>query len=149
MKLKLNINSKIYYTNIDGDESLLDVLRNIGLKSVKKGCDTGTCGVCSVLIDGKPTLSCQFLAARAERHKIKTVEGLGKEADKIIEVIIQEGADQCGYCGPSLVLTTYAMKKELKKPTVEKINHYLTGNLCRCSGYEGQLRGIKKYMGVK
>jgi carbon-monoxide dehydrogenase small subunit len=62
---------------------------------------------------------------------------------------VNEGADQCGYCGPSLVLTTYAMKKELKDPTIEKIKHYLAGNLCRCSGFEGQLRGIKRYMGVK
>ena len=149
MKLKLSINNKFYNTNIDGDESLLDILRKIGFKSVKKGCDTGTCGVCSVLIDGKPTLSCQFLAARAQGVKITTVEGLGKKADKIADLIVSEGADQCGYCGPSLVLTTYAMKNELKNPTIEKINHYLTGNLCRCSGYEGQLRGIKKYMGVK
>lgn len=149
MKLKLNINNKFYNTNIDDDESLLDVLRKIGFKSVKKGCDTGTCGVCSVLIDGKPTLSCQFLAARSKGHKITTVEGLGEKADEIIDAIINEGADQCGYCGPALVLTTYAMKKELKNPTVEKINHYLAGNLCRCSGYEGQLRGIKKYMGVE
>ena len=75
MKLKLNINNKFYNTNIDGDEFLLDVLRKIGFKSVKKGCDTGTCGVCSVLINGKPTLSCQFLAARAQGVKITTVEG--------------------------------------------------------------------------
>lgn len=149
MKLKLNINNKFYTTDIDGDEYLLDVLRKLGFKSVKKGCDTGTCGVCAVLIDGQPTLSCQFLAARAIGKKITTVEGLGKEADKIVDLLVSEGADQCGYCGPSLVITTYAMKKELKKPTVEKINHYLTGNLCRCSGYEGQLRGIKIYMGVK
>jgi len=149
MKLKLNINNKFYNTNIDGDESLLDILRKLGFKSVKKGCDTGTCGVCSVLIDGKPRLSCQFLAARAQGHKVTTVEGLGKKADAIIDVIVNEGADQCGYCGPSLVLTTYAMKQELKNPTVTKINHYLAGNLCRCSGYEGQLRGIKKYMGVQ
>ena len=149
MKLKLNINNKFYNTNIDGDESLLDILRKIGFKSVKKGCDTGTCGVCSVLINKKPILSCQFLTTRTQRIKITTVEGLGKKADKIIDLIVSEGADQCGYCGPALVLTTYAMKKELKDPTVEKINHYLAGNLCRCSGYEGQLRGIKKYMGVK
>lgn len=149
MKISLNINNNIYTTYIDAYESLLDVLRKLGFKSVKKGCDTGTCGVCSVLIDGKPTLSCQFLAARAEGHKIVTVEGLGKNADEIVNAIVNEGADQCGYCGPSLVLTTYAMKKEMKSPTVEKIKHYLAGNLCRCSGYEGQLRGIKKYMGVK
>ncbi|MDP8201817.1 MAG: 2Fe-2S iron-sulfur cluster-binding protein [Candidatus Tenebribacter burtonii] len=149
MKVNLDINNRIYKTYIDADEALLSVLRKLGYKSVKKGCDTGACGVCSVLIDGKPTLSCQFLAARAEGHKITTVEGLGKDADEIVDAIVSEGADQCGYCGPSLVLTTYAMKKELKDPTIEKIKHYLAGNLCRCSGFEGQLRGIKRYMGVK
>ena len=149
MKVNLDINNRIYETYIDADEALLGVLRKLGYKSVKKGCDTGACGVCSVLIDGKPTLSCQFLAARAEGHKITTVEGLGKDADEIVDAIVSEGADQCGYCGPSLVLTTYAMKKELKDPTIEKIKHYLAGNLCRCSGFEGQLRGIKRYMGVK
>jgi len=149
MKVNLDINNRIYKTYIDADEALLSVLRKLGYKSVKKGCDTGACGVCSVLIDGKPTLSCQLLAARAEGHKITTVEGLGKDADEIVDAIVSEGADQCGYCGPSLVLTTYAMKKELKDPTIEKIKHYLAGNLCRCSGFEGQLRGIKRYMGVK
>jgi carbon-monoxide dehydrogenase small subunit len=149
MKIVLNINGQMYKTHIDADEYLLEVLRRLGFKSVKKGCDTGSCGVCSVLINGKPTLSCQFLAARAEGYQITTVEGLGEKADEIIDLIVSEGADQCGYCGPSLVLTAYAMKKEIKDPDEEKIKHYLLGNLCRCSGYEGQLRGIKKYMGVK
>lgn len=149
MKMELIINGQTYNTHIDADEYLLDVLRRLGFKSVKKGCDTGSCGVCAVLINDKPTLSCQFLAARAEGCQITTVEGLGKKADEIVDLIVNEGADQCGYCGPSLVLTTYAMKKEIKDPTEDKIKHYLIGNLCRCTGYEGQLRGIKKYMGVK
>ncbi|KQC06216.1 MAG: (2Fe-2S)-binding protein [Candidatus Cloacimonas sp. SDB] len=149
MKITLKINNQVYTTHIDADESLLDTLRKLGFKSVKKGCDTGTCGVCTVLKNGKPVLSCQILAARAEGHDITTVEGLGEKADEIVDAIVSEGADQCGYCGPSLVVTTYAMKQELKDPTIEKINQYLSGNLCRCSGYEGQLRGIKKYMGVK
>lgn len=149
MKLILNINGKINSTYIDADETLLHVLRKLGYKSVKEGCDTGTCGVCSVLIDGKPVLSCSYLAARAEGHEIVTMEGLGEEAADIITAITDEGADQCGFCGPSLVLTAYAMKKELKNPTDDEIKHYLAGNICRCSGYEGQMRGIKKYMGVK
>lgn len=149
MKITLNINEKKYFVNIDSDEFLREVLRKIGFKSVKHGCETGSCGVCTVLIDEKPVLSCQLLAVRAAGHKITTVEGLGLKADEIVEVIVAEGADQCGYCGPALVLTTFAMKKELKNPTLEKIKHYLSGNLCRCTGYEGQLRGIKKYMGVK
>ncbi len=77
------------------------------------------------------------------------MEGLGEEAADIISAITDEGADQCGFCGPALVLTAYAMKKELINPTDDEIKHYLAGNICRCSGYEGQMRGIKKYMGVE
>lgn len=149
MEIKLNVNSKNYKLNIEPDLSLLDALRSIGIYSVRKGCDTGVCGVCTVLLDDKPVLSCSYLAVRAVGHKIITVEGLGKKADVIVDLIVSEGADQCGYCGPALVLTSYQMKKDLKDPTIEEMNHYLAGNLCRCSGYEGQLRGIKKYMGVE
>ncbi len=148
MKIKLKINGIVRETEIYPSDNLLDVLRNIGIKSVKKGCDSGTCGVCTVLIDDTPILSCAYPAARAENHRITTVEGIGREADKIIDAIIAEGADQCGYCGPALVLTVFTLKKELENPTVDEINHYLAGNLCRCSGYEGQLRGILKYLGV-
>jgi len=149
MEISINVNNSDYKINIEPDENLLDTLRKIGIKSVRKGCDTGVCGVCTVLLDEKPVLSCSYLSARADGHKIITVEGLGKVADEIVDYIVNEGADQCGYCGPALVLTSYQMKKDVKNPTVEKINHYLAGNLCRCTGYEGQLRGIKKYMGVE
>lgn len=149
MKISLNVNNKDYDLNIDPDENLLDTLRDIGIYSVRKGCDTGVCGVCTVLLDEKPILSCSYLSARADGHKIITVEGLGKAADEIVDLIVSEGADQCGYCGPALVLTSYQMKKDMKNPTIKKMNHYLSGNLCRCTGYEGQLRGIKKYMGVE
>ena len=149
MKITLNVNGKNYHLNIDPDENLLKTLRDIGINSVRQGCDTGVCGVCTVLLDEKPILSCSYLSVRAQEHKIITVEGLGKQADEIVDFIINEGADQCGYCGPALVLTSYQMKRDLTNPTIESINHYLAGNLCRCTGYEGQLRGIKKYMGVK
>jgi carbon-monoxide dehydrogenase small subunit len=149
MEITLNVNNSDYKLNIDPDTSLLDALREIGIYSVKKGCDTGVCGVCTVLLESKPILSCSYLAARAEGDRILTVEGLGEEADQIVNLITEEGADQCGYCGPALVLTAYQMKRDLKNPTIEQMNHYLAGNLCRCTGYEGQLRGIKKYMGVE
>lgn len=149
MKIKLNVNAEIFHIDIDEDEVLLDTLRKIGIKSVRKGCDTGACGVCTVLLDEQPVLSCTYLTLRALDKKIVTVEGLGHMADEIVDCIIEQGADQCGYCGPALVLTTYQMKKDLINPTVEDINHYLAGNLCRCTGYQGQLRGIKKYMGVE
>jgi carbon-monoxide dehydrogenase small subunit len=149
MEMTLNVNNSEYKLNLDPDTSLLDALREIGIYSIKKGCDTGVCGVCTVLIDSKPILSCSYLAARAEGHRILTVEGIAEEAKQIVNLITEEGADQCGYCGPALVLTTYQMKKDLENPTIAQMNHYLAGNLCRCTGYEGQLRGIKKYMGVE
>lgn len=128
------------------DEFLLEVLRRNGYLSVKKGCDTGSCGVCSVLLDGKPTLSCAFLAVRADNKEIITIEGIEEEQKKIGEFLVDEGADQCGYCSPGLIVTVAAMKKELENPTEEEVKSYLTGNLCRCTGYVGQLRAIMRYM---
>jgi len=149
MKISLTINGQKHDCQIAPDEMLLNLLRKLGFKSVKKGCDTGTCGVCTVLLNEKPILSCSYLAVRADGKNITTVEGLGKKADAIIDAIVNEGADQCGFCGPALILTVYALQKELKNPTMEDVNRYLAGNLCRCSGYEGQLRGIKNFLGVK
>jgi len=149
MKIQLTVNKEKYSIEIEPHTYLLDALRKIGFHSVRKGCDTASCGVCTVLVDDNPVLSCSYPAARAQDHEITTVEGLGEEADKIVESIISEGADQCGYCGPALVLTTYALKREIPNPTLEEIKQYLVGNYCRCSGYEGQLRGIKKYLGVE
>ena len=134
---------------IESDEFLLEVLRREGYLSVKKACDTGSCGVCSILIDGSPTLSCSFFAVRADGREITTVEGLGEEGVKIGEYLVEEGVDQCGYCSPGLVITVAAMKKELENPNPKEITNYLNGNLCRCTGYVGQLRAIMNYMEVK
>lgn len=149
MIIKVNINGVNKNFDIEPHEYLLDVLRKNEYLSVKRGCDTGSCGVCTVLIDGAPTLSCAFLAARADGKSIITVEGAGEQAKEIGRFLVAEGADQCGYCSPGLILTIIAMKNELKNPTEESIKHFLTGNLCRCTGYVGQLRAIKKYMGVE
>lgn len=120
------------------DEFLIEVLRRNGYISVKKACDTGTCGVCSIIIDEKPMLSCSYLAIRAENKHITTIEGISDEAKKLGEFLVDEGVDQCGYCSLGLILTVVAMKKELKNPSKEEITEYLTGNLCRCTGYVGQ-----------
>jgi aerobic carbon-monoxide dehydrogenase small subunit len=149
MKITLNLNELDTLLEIEPDEFLLDVLRRYGYLSVKRGCDTGSCGVCSVLMDGSPILSCSLFAAKADGHRITTVEGLQKEVADLADFLTGEGADQCGYCNPGFALTVLALKKELENPTEEEIKHYLAGNLCRCSGYVGQLRAIKKYLGVK
>lgn len=149
MIIKVNINGVNKTFDIEPHEYLLDVLRKNGYLSVKRGCDTGACGVCTVLIDGAPTLSCSLIAARADGRKIITIEGAEEQAKEIGEYLVTEGVDQCGYCSPGLILTVLAMKTQLKNPTEESIKYYLTGNLCRCTGYVGQLRAIKKYMGVE
>jgi carbon-monoxide dehydrogenase small subunit len=116
--------------------------------SIRKGCNTSNCGLCTVWIDGKPTLSCSVLAVRAQGKNIVTIEGLQKEAEEFAEILVAEGAEQCGFCSPGFIMTVLAMKNELINPTDEEIVHYLTGNLCRCTGYMGQLRAVKKYLEV-
>lgn len=140
-------NKKVNY-EISGDEFLADTLRAHGMLSIRKGCNTGNCGLCSVWVDGKPTLSCSFLAIKAEGKSIITIEGLQKEADEFAAFLVAEGAEQCGFCSPGFIMTVLAMKNELVNPTEEEIIHYLTGNLCRCTGYMGQLRAVKKYLEV-
>lgn len=149
MIIKVNINGVNKAFDIEPHEFLIDVLRRNGYLSVKRGCDTGACGVCTVLIEGAPTLSCSFLAARADGKKILTIEGVQEQAKEVGSYLVSEGVDQCGYCSPGLILTTISMKSQLENPTEESIKHYLAGNLCRCTGYVGQLRAIKKYMGVE
>lgn len=149
MIIKVDINGVKKTFDIKPHEYLLDVLRNNGYLSVKRGCDKGACGVCTVLVDGEPTLSCSFLAARADGKEIITIEGVQDQAKEVGEFLVSEGVDQCGYCSPGLILTVIAMKKQLENPTEESIKQFLSGNLCRCTGYVGQLRAIKKYMGVK
>lgn len=133
---------------VEADEYLSDVLRREGYLSVKTGCDTGSCGLCTVWVDEQPVLSCSTLVMRVDGKSITTLEGKQEEAKELGRYLIQEGADQCGFCAPGFIMTVLAMKKELENPTEEDIKHYLNGNLCRCTGYAGQLRGIKKYMGV-
>lgn len=148
MKRKILINGLERELIFTAGESLATTLRNHGYLSVKEGCNTSSCGLCSVWLDGKPVLSCSLLTARVEGRHITTLEALQKEAEEFAHFMVAEGAEQCGYCAPGFTMTVLAMKRELTKPTVESINHYLAGNLCRCSGYKGQLRAITKYMGV-
>ena len=149
MEIKLKINGIIKDLTIKDGEYLQKALQKIGYLNVRKACETGSCGVCTVLLDGTPTLSCSTLAIRGVGKDIRTLEGEKVEVEKFAKVLTSEGADQCGYCSPGFTLTVIAMKRELNSPTIEDIKHYLTGNLCRCTGYMGQLRAVKKYMEVK
>ncbi|MBZ4652931.1 MAG: (2Fe-2S)-binding domain protein [Peptococcaceae bacterium] len=148
MQIKVTINEKMMELEAPYDEFLMDTLRRYGFLSVKKGCNTGSCGLCTVWLDGKPVLSCSVLSVRVNGRNITTIEGVQKEAREFADFLVKEGADQCGFCSPGFIMTVLAMKRELSNPTEEDIIHYLTGNLCRCTGYQGQLRAIKKYLGV-
>jgi len=148
MQIELTINDKAVKWDVANDEFLADTLRSQGLLSVKKACDTSCCGLCTVWIDSKPVLSCSILSLRAHGKKITTIEGLPKEAEEFARILSAEGAEQCGFCSPGFIMSVLAMKNELVNPTEEEIIHYLTGNLCRCTGYMGQLRAIKTYLGV-
>lgn len=149
MELNFVLNGKKISTIIEADSLLLDVVRDLGCLSVKRGCDTSNCGLCTVFVNDKPVLSCSVLAARAEGQKVTTLEGLQEEAAEFGAFIANQGAEQCGFCNPGLMMNAIAMFRENPDPTDEEILAYLTGNLCRCSGYEGQLRGIKSYLEFK
>ena len=146
MEIKLKLNGRNIVASVDADTVLLDFLREKGCLSVKRGCDTSNCGLCTVLMDGKPILSCSTLAVRADGHEIYTLEGLQAEASDFVGFIADQGADQCGFCNPGYVMNTIALLRENPDPTDDEIRAFLAGNLCRCSGYDGQLRGIRAFL---
>lgn len=146
MEVKLTLNGRQIIDHVDADLLLIDYLRAHNCLSVKRGCETANCGLCTVLMDGKPVLSCSVLTARASGHTIQTLEGLHEEASAFIDFIAAQGADQCGFCNPGFVMNTIALLRENPDPSDDEIRAFLSGNLCRCSGYEGQLRGIRNFL---
>ena len=149
MELKFELNGKNIATVVEADSLLLDALRSLGCASVKRGCESSNCGLCTDFVDDKPVLSCSVLAARVAGRKVTTLEGLQDEAADFGAFIADQGAEQCGFCNPGLMMNAIAMFRENPHPTEEEILSYLSGNLCRCSGYEGQLRGIQSYLAFK
>lgn len=149
MEIKFWLNGKKIQAEIEPDTLLLDLLREKGCYSVKRGCETANCGLCTVLLEEKPVLSCSFLAARADGKHVVTLEGMQEEAEEIGSFLAKEGAEQCGFCNPGFMMNIFAMLKELDGPTEEEINEYMAGNLCRCSGFMGQTRSVLKYLEYK
>ena len=132
--------------NVRPGEYLAESLRNHGVKSVKVGCNESTCGSCTLLLDGKPMMSCSLLTASIEGKHITTIEGIQEEAAKISYYFAKQGADQCGFCNVGFALVIYSLKNEYKDPTTEEIKNYIVGNLCRCSGLQSHLKAIKAYL---
>lgn len=149
MKIQMTLNGKLTTAVIEPDMLLLDLLREKGCYSVKRGCETSNCGLCTVWMNGKPVLSCSVLAARADGAEITTLEGLQEEAAEAGAFLAAEGADQCGFCSPGLIMNVLAMERELSDPSYEEILEYLSGNLCRCTGYMSQMRAIEAYLNRK
>lgn len=148
MKMKAVLNGRNVEAEIAPDMMLLDFVRSQGMKSVKRGCDTGNCGLCTVWVDEKPVLSCSVPALRVSGKRITTLEGLADEAAEFAEYLAGEGADQCGFCSPGFIMNVLALKREIPEPSMKQIDEYLSGNLCRCTGYQSQRRALRKYFNI-
>lgn len=146
MNITMTINNQSRTITIDPNEKLLDTLRNNGYASVKYGCGEGTCGTCLVLVEGKPRLACITYSAQMAGKAITTLEGLGtfERLHPLQEAFLEEGAVQCGYCTPGMVLAAKALLDENPDPTEEEIKVALDGNRCRCTGYVSIIRAIHR-----
>ena len=148
--ISMKVNGKQRELAVDVRESLADALRNrLALTSVKKGCEVGECGACTVLIDGVSVDSCIYLAVWADGKSILTVEGLqgeNGELNPIQQAFIDEAAVQCGFCTPGLILTAVEIVGSGKQYTREELRKLISGHLCRCTGYENILRAVEKAM---
>lgn len=149
MNISFWLNGVYRQEEIEPGMLLIDFLREKGCYSVKRGCETANCGLCTVLVEDRPILSCSTLAARIDGKKVVTMEGMQREAQEFGSFLANEGAEQCGFCNPGFIMNVLAMEGELTNPTEAEIKEYLAGNLCRCSGYESQLRAIKGYLNRK
>ena len=153
MKLiKLTVNGKEREVAIDERESLADTLRTkLGCTSVKKGCEVGECGACTVLLNGKSVDSCIYLTLWAEGKSILTVEGVtgpNGELSPVQQAFVEEAAVQCGFCTPGLIMTAMEIVGTGKKYTREELRRLISGHLCRCTGYHNILNAVDKVAGV-
>jgi len=143
--INLKINGEDYKLKVKPNTLLLDLIRDeIGLTGTKRGCDTGECGACTVLIDGIPVNSCLVLAVEVNSKKITTIEGLSNNGQlhPLQEAFIEEGAVQCGFCTPGMILSAKALLDKNPTPTEQEIKVAIAGNLCRCTGYKKIIKAI-------
>lgn len=150
--IKLTVNSKPVEVAIDERESLADLLRyRLRLTSVKKGCEVGECGACTVLVDGEAIDSCIYLALWAEGKRVLTVEGIigpNGELDPIQQAFVEEAAIQCGFCTPGLIMTAVEIVGSGRKYSRDELRKLISGHLCRCTGYQNILNAVERVAGV-
>jgi aerobic-type carbon monoxide dehydrogenase small subunit (CoxS/CutS family) len=142
----LDVNGTSYAVELDPHASLLDAVRDaVGLTGSKEGCDDSECGACMMLIDGKPVNSCSYLALQAEGRAVTTVEGLadGDELSPLQRAFLRHGGVQCGFCTPGMLISATALLRSTPAPSDEEIRLALSGNLCRCTGYDGIVKAIR------
>lgn len=147
IKINMNVNGKDYELEINEDKRLIDVLReDLGFTGVKEGCSEGECGACTVIMDGYTVNSCLVMAFQAHGSTIVTIEGLEKDGklDPIQQSFIEKGATQCGYCTPGFIVSARALLDKVKNPTREEIREAISGNLCRCTGYNKIVEAIEE-----
>jgi carbon-monoxide dehydrogenase small subunit len=146
----LNVNGVPYPVDVEATATLLHVVRDvIGLTGSKEGCDDSECGACMMLLDGKPVNSCSYLALQADGRAITTVEGLadGDDLSPLQRAFLDEGGVQCGFCTPGMLISATALLAANPSPTEEEIRLALGGNLCRCTGYDGIVRAVRRATG--
>ncbi len=146
MKIELTVNGERCEADVWGGESLLFALREqLGLPGSKNACEQGECGSCSVLLDGTLVCSCLVLAAQADGHEVVTVEGVaqGGSLHRVQEAFVDAGAVQCGFCTPGLIVATVDLLEHTPNPSDDEIREALSGNLCRCTGYQKIFDAVK------
>lgn len=144
--IRFTLNGRAVSCEVSATEVLVDTLRvRFGLTGTKKACGTGDCGACTVLLDGTAIRSCIFLAAMADGHSITTIEGVGsiESPHPVQQAFVDAGAVQCGYCTPGMVLTSIALLEKNPRPTEAEIRVALSGNLCRCTGYQKIVEAVQ------
>jgi len=142
--ITFTLNGESRVVTVEPNDILLDVLRNkLGIKSPKYGCGRGDCGTCTVLINGKSARSCLILAVEVDGQEVETLEGLGKgKITPLQKALIEHSSFQCGYCAPGMIMAATELLRKRPRPTREEVQHAISGNLCRCTGYEPIIEGI-------
>ena len=141
----LNVNGVAYELELDPGQTLLDAVRDdVGLTGAKEGCDDSECGACMMLLDGNPVNSCSYLAAQADGREVTTVEGLadGESLAPLQHAFLEHGGVQCGFCTPGMLISATALLEATPRPTEDDVRIALSGNLCRCTGYDGIVRAV-------